>query len=85
MEEAINHFIEYTELSESTLEGRNKRYQHLLRDIATGSWVFPKEFDAWRLKAQVNLKPDGPSDDERILCRDESGAQLVYLIHPFSE
>jgi len=48
MEEAIEEFIKYTELSESTLEGRIVQYQQLLRGIATGSWSFSKEFQVWR-------------------------------------
>jgi hypothetical protein len=38
MQEAIEEFIKYTELSEPTLEGRILQYQQLLRNIATGSW-----------------------------------------------
>jgi hypothetical protein len=48
MQEAIEEFIKYTELSEPTLEGRIVQYQQLLRGIATGSWSFSKEFQAWR-------------------------------------
>lgn len=48
MDEAIAEFIKYTELSESTLEGRIAQYQQLLRSIATGSWSFSKEFQVWR-------------------------------------
>jgi hypothetical protein len=48
MQEAIEDFIKYTESSESSLEGRNVRYQQLLRDIATGSWAFSNEFNKWR-------------------------------------
>ncbi len=50
MQEAIEEFIKYTELSEPTLEGRIVRYQQLLRGIATGSWSFSKEFQAWRTR-----------------------------------
>ena len=49
MQEAIELFIKYTRVSEPTLEGRIARLEQLLRDIATGSWVFPSDFNAWRI------------------------------------
>ena len=36
-------FIKYTHDSEPTLEGKIARLEQLLRDIATGSWTFPRE------------------------------------------
>ncbi len=52
MQEAMNLFIEYTELSEPTLEGRIEQYKQLLGDIATGTWQFSNEFNAWRSQAE---------------------------------
>lgn len=48
MGEAIDLFITYAQVSESTQEGRIARLETMLRDIASGSWAFPRDFDVWR-------------------------------------
>ena len=48
MGEAIDLFITYAQVSESTQEGRIARLEKMLQDIATGSWAFSHDFDAWR-------------------------------------
>ena len=48
MEEAIDLFIKYAQVSEPTLEGRIALLEDMLRDIASGSWGFSSEFNAWR-------------------------------------
>lgn len=52
MQESIELFIKFTEIHESTLEGRIAAYEKMLRDIATGSWCFSEEFNAWRSSAE---------------------------------
>jgi hypothetical protein len=48
MEEAIDLYIKYAQVSEPTLEGRIARLEQMLRDVASGSWGFSREFDVWR-------------------------------------
>jgi hypothetical protein len=48
MEEAFELFIEYVRISEPTPEGRIARLEQQLRDIASGSWFFSDDFNAWR-------------------------------------
>ena len=48
MDEAINHFITYAQVSEPTQEGRIALLEKMLRDMASGSWGFSSEFNAWR-------------------------------------
>jgi hypothetical protein len=48
MQEAIDLFITYAQVSEPTQEGRIARLEKMLRDMASGSWSFSHEFDVWR-------------------------------------
>ena len=48
MQEAIDLYITYAQVSEPTLEGRIARLEQMLRDMASGSWAFSREFDVWR-------------------------------------
>jgi hypothetical protein len=48
MQEAIDLFITYARVSEATPEGRIARLEQMLREIASGSWVFPQDFVVWR-------------------------------------
>ena len=49
MEEAIELFIKYAELRYGADE-QVEQYKKLLRDIATGTWSFSGEFQAWQLQ-----------------------------------
>jgi hypothetical protein len=48
MDEAIELFIKYAHISEPTLEGRIARLEQQLRDVASGSWQFSDDLNAWR-------------------------------------
>ena len=48
MQEAIDLFIKYAQVSEPTLEGRIARLEKMLQDMASGSWSFSRDFDVWR-------------------------------------
>jgi hypothetical protein len=48
MVEAIDLFIAYAQVSESTQEGRIARLEKMLRDFASGSWTFSHDFNVWR-------------------------------------
>jgi len=48
IQEAIDLFITYAQVSEPTLEGRIARLEKMLRDMAAGSWCFSHDFDIWR-------------------------------------
>ena len=48
MQEAIDLFIKYAQVSEPTLEGRIARLEKMLQDMASGSWWFSREFNEWR-------------------------------------
>jgi hypothetical protein len=48
MQEAINLYIKYAQVSEPTVEGRIARLEQMLQDMASGSWGFSREFNAWR-------------------------------------
>lgn len=52
MEGAIELFIEFTELKASDPQAHVEDYKKLLRDIATGSWHFPSDFQKWRNENQ---------------------------------
>ena len=52
MEEAIELYIKYTELHYDAADEQVECYKKLLRDIATGSWSFCGEFQAWRSQQQ---------------------------------
>lgn len=51
MLESIELFVQYTTLTEPTPQGQIERYQQLLRDIASGTWTFSAEFQAWAAKS----------------------------------
>ena len=48
MQEAIDLYIKYAQVSEPTAEGRIARLEKMLQDIASGSWGFSREFNEWR-------------------------------------
>ena len=48
MQEAIDLFITYAQVSEPTQEGRIARLETMLRDMASGSWSLSHDFDVWR-------------------------------------
>jgi hypothetical protein len=48
IEEAFELFIEYARVSAPTPEGRIALLEQQLRDVASGSWQFSAEFNAWR-------------------------------------
>jgi hypothetical protein len=48
MQEAIELYITYARVSEATPEGRIALLEQMLREIASGSWGFSREFNVWR-------------------------------------
>ncbi len=47
--DTVEQFIQYTTCTEPTPQSQIERYQQLLRGIASGSWAFPADFQAWCL------------------------------------
>lgn len=48
MEEAVEHYITFTETIEPTPQAQIERFKWLLRGMASGSWAFPHDFNEWR-------------------------------------
>jgi hypothetical protein len=60
MEDAIELFIQFTEEQHEDATAQTEQYKRLLRDIATGTWVFCAEFEAWRAQRQNQLSSPCP-------------------------